>query len=996
MQRKRSISYCLATTAFCALSAYAQPAGQWDFNSGTLAGTVGAALEYWDGAGGATEQQTQFGTTTSFGLPDIGGQVAQVMLAPDATETMGFAMPVTAEANNGFLVNSYTLIWDLLVPAESHSTWRALLEADGRALDQDAEFFINPGNGIGISGNYSGTIQSNTWYRIGLVVNGENQTINKYINGALVGSQTFPTLDDRFALSPGGSAYLFADNDGDSSPLFVNSIQFRGTALTQGEMAALGGPSAAGIPQTIPAIPSFVESQNPAPGATGTSPLPTISATINQGNTTITASSVKLLLDGTELPATATVNGSQVQISYAITNLFEPLSTHTVTLNYSDTTGAKTTTWTFTVGDYKALTLPAPLAFENFDAVAEGELPAGWSVTNNTTSINTGVFDVLDASSDSYLDFVVISRATLSATYNANRLSVQPYLVNGVPVPDLVINNFAYAESDVRGGSQVQMLFSPDFNIAGKTNIYVAFHSIYAQNQDNIAGVEYSTDGGATWEPALYMLDGPDILRDGEGLVDAFATLNEVRGDHAHGLAYGEFLGVTSNRWSTLAPFISQRVDDNHVESKRIELLRLAAADGKQNVRLRFFHAGTASWYFGVDNVGVYSIEAPLPPNIIRQPVGGVVSAGVPTTLRVEADGAGLTYQWRLDGTNIAGATSAEYTIDNTQTSSEGSYTVVIKNQGGEVTSLPAVLEVFSGAIGQELVTHLKFENNYDDSSPRNNDAMAMGNSSFGAGIIGSAVLIPSGTDYVMLATTPDLNFGTSQDFSIAFWAKVTGVTGDPSFIGNKNWGSGGNQGYVIASDDDRRVQWNVAGAPGGRRDYDSPGGIFPETEWRHVVLTFDRQGNTTTYIDGVVRDSRFVGDNLNNLDTPAENATNLGQDGTGFYGSSFTDLYMDDVALWRRVVTPQEVAAMHTAGRAGQDLSTVVVGGGGGAEPEITAVSRNGNNLVITATGDGTLSLQKKTTLSDAWAPVTATPANGTFTVPIEGSAGFFRVVSQ
>jgi hypothetical protein len=76
--------------------------------------------------------------------------------------------------------------------------------------------------------------------------------------------------------------------------------------------------------------------------------------------------------------------------------------------------------------------------------------------------------------------------------------------------------------------------------------------------------------------------------------------------------------------------------------------------------------------------------------------------------------------------------------------------------------------------------------------------------------------------------------------------------------------------------------------------------------------------------------------------------------------------------------------------------LSTVVVGGGGGAEPEITAVSRNGNNLVITATGDGTLSLQKKTTLSDAWAPVTATPANGTFTVPIEGSAGFFRVVSQ
>jgi hypothetical protein len=249
----------------------------------------------------------------------------------------------------------------------------------------------------------------------------------------------------------------------------------------------------------------------------------------------------------------------------------------------------------------------------------------------------------------------------------------------------------------------------------------------------------------------------------------------------------------------------------------------------------------------------------------------------------------------------------------------------------------------------------------------------------------------------VTLGTPADLNFGTEQDFSIAFWAKVTAVGGDPALIGNKDWNSGGNQGYVLASDDDRRLQWNVAGEPGARKDYDSPGGIFPETEWRHVVVTFDRQGNTSTYIDGVVRDSRAVGDSLNNLDTPQGLATNIGQDGMGTYGSSFTDLYLDDVAFWRRVLTPQEIEAMHTAGRAGQDLSTVVVGGGGGGdEPEITAVTRNAGNLVITAQGEGTLSLERKATLSDAWAPVTVTPSNGTFTVPIEGSSGFFRVVSQ
>ena len=34
--------------------------GQWDFKSGNLAATTGAALEYFDGAGGATDQQTVF------------------------------------------------------------------------------------------------------------------------------------------------------------------------------------------------------------------------------------------------------------------------------------------------------------------------------------------------------------------------------------------------------------------------------------------------------------------------------------------------------------------------------------------------------------------------------------------------------------------------------------------------------------------------------------------------------------------------------------------------------------------------------------------------------------------------------------------------------------------------------------------------------------------------------------------------------------------------
>ncbi len=80
---------------------------------------------------------------------------------------------------------------------------------------------------------------------------------------------------------------------------------------------------------------------------------------------------------------------------------------------------------------------------------------------------------------------------------------------------------------------------------------------------------------------------------------------------------YGSFIGVDSSQWATLAPYISKRVDDNRVESKRVEIFRLPQADNQSKVRLRFAHAGTDAWYFGVDDVGFYSIPDPKITSIV-------------------------------------------------------------------------------------------------------------------------------------------------------------------------------------------------------------------------------------------------------------------------------------------------------------------------------------------------------------------------------------------
>jgi subtilase family serine protease len=79
------------------------------------------------------------------------------------------------------------------------------------------------------------------------------------------------------------------------------------------------------------------------------------------------------------------------------------------------------------------------------------------------------------------------------------------------------------------------------------------------------------------------------------------------------------------------------------------------------------------------------------PPSITTQPASLTVSAGASSTLTAVAPGA-TTYQWRLNGANIAGATSSSLTLSNFATTQAGTYTVVVSNVYGPVTSNPVAL----------------------------------------------------------------------------------------------------------------------------------------------------------------------------------------------------------------------------------------------------------------------------------------------------------------
>ncbi len=405
-------------------------------------------------------------------------------------------------------------------------------------------------------------------------------------------------------------------------------------------------------PETELAVGPQVIALTPANNQVSVAPDGLYRASITNLTTAVVTNTIQLRLNGnlvSPAPGISQADGLTT-VSYLSSAILPSASTNRYTLTYNDD-GVPAKSYTnevqFFVAAYVNLQLPAPIVFENFDNTPEGSLPAGWTAVSLDTfrdlisepGLNFGNLD-----SDAYVNWTTVDVSrftgtfdTYSQVYNGivqpvgyaedyqRMLSVNPSnVVNGVFLRNLASGRMAFANSGYRNDDlgQVMYLFSPDFNLAGKANVHLAFHSIWEQNQDSLAAVEYSIDEGASWLPVVYMIETSDVFTNLDGTIDAATTLSTVHPAGFQGVAtyynpntqtieggyYGAFIGVDPSQWSALGDYISPRVDDNPVESKRVELFRLPQADNQPKVRLRFAHAGTDSWYFGIDNVGLYSL----------------------------------------------------------------------------------------------------------------------------------------------------------------------------------------------------------------------------------------------------------------------------------------------------------------------------------------------------------------------------------------------------
>jgi uncharacterized delta-60 repeat protein len=101
----------------------------------------------------------------------------------------------------------------------------------------------------------------------------------------------------------------------------------------------------------------------------------------------------------------------------------------------------------------------------------------------------------------------------------------------------------------------------------------------------------------------------------------------------------------------------------------------------------------------GVPRPGVARLlggdSPPSAPLVVGSPMNQAVSAGADVTFSVLARGVPApSYQWRLNGVDLPGATNWTLTLYNVRVEDAGNYTVSISNPHGTVQSAPALLTV--------------------------------------------------------------------------------------------------------------------------------------------------------------------------------------------------------------------------------------------------------------------------------------------------------------
>ncbi len=316
------------------------------------------------------------------------------------------------------------------------------------------------------------------------------------------------------------------------------------------------------------------------------------------------------------------------------------------------------------IGVFSAL---AALSFGQTYQAESATISNGVVATNHTGYTGTGFVDSTNAIG-AFVEFTVTSSAAASATvtirYANGTTTNRPssVLVNGTSVNSALAFNATTNWDTWANQTQAVTL-----NAGSNTFRLTATTANGCANLDKIDVAITATAPAITTQPASQSVNA------GSSVTFSVAASGTAP------LTYQWKLGGTAISGATSASYTIASAQSANAGSYTVTVTN-AAGSATSNAATLIVNAGSTA------------------PSITTQPASQTVNVGSSATFSVVASGtAPLTYQWKLGGTNISGATSASYTIASAQSANAGSYTVTVTNSVGSVTSSAATLTVNTG-----------------------------------------------------------------------------------------------------------------------------------------------------------------------------------------------------------------------------------------------------------------------------------------------------------
>lgn len=329
-----------------------------------------------------------------------------------------------------------------------------------------------------------------------------------------------------------------------------------------------------------------------------------------------------------------------------------------------------------------------------------------------------------------------------------------------------------------------------------------------------------------------------------------------------------------------------------------------------------------------VQDVMTNSIATPVPlfaPTVTVAPAGAtnLFEGDAFTMLAAVSGSRPLYYQWLKDGTNYPGANASTLALSNVTTNESGAYQLVVTNSSGSATSLVAqvIVNVFASPnLTNGMVAYWPLDTVVGVKTPDLVSAYDltinnMASSNVVAGKWGNALAFNgANSQYARrIHNVGDaLPAYSRSNFTVSFWAKAPlGSTGwafsesstannFPAFcMGIFNSSSDKLDGFVR----------DTFGNPAG--DHRLSSGVFWDDTWHHAVWVQRDVGGSPKaqlYIDGVLDPAN----NLNPRYPVNPNNTALGCFARATPAQFFTGL-IDEVAIWERPLSPDEVALLTT-----------------------------------------------------------------------------------